>query len=224
MARFRRLVAAALLSGAVAGLALFALQHWTVAPLIEAAEAYETAAPHAEAAEHGWQPADGIERTGLTAAATMLAGIGFAALLLAAMALSGRPVGLRNGVLWGLAGFACFALAPALGILPRPPGAAVAELAPRQLWWAGTAAATALGLWVVVRYRRVPKLVLAGVALLILPHAIGAPAAAGANLVPHALMRDFAIASLATNACFWLLLGALGGFLYARLDRDGRRA
>src|SRR2546422_3548626 len=81
--QFRRLMLVALASGTFAGLLLFAVQHFTVVPLIESAEAYETAAhqsaavdPHdgaGDAHDHGgWQPADGWQRTSFTALATVL--------------------------------------------------------------------------------------------------------------------------------------------------------
>src|SRR6187402_1526395 len=85
MTAFRHLAWVALLSGAIAGLALFLLQHLTVVPLIERAEGYETAAAHAMPGhvhqDEGWQPADGLQRTAFTALSTALAGIAFAAVL-----------------------------------------------------------------------------------------------------------------------------------------------
>jgi cobalt transporter subunit CbtA len=219
--RFRQLMTVVLLSGALAGFVLFVAQHLAVVPLIETAETYESAArqamPGMAHEDEGWQPADGLERTSFTALSTMLAGIGFAAVLFGAASLSGRALDLRRGVLWGLAGFACFALAPALGLPPKPPGAAVAELYARQLWWIGTAAATALGLWLLLQRGHGWILRLAGAALLLAPHAIGAPIASEPSVVPAELMRDFAIASVATAALFWLTLGAVGGFLYDKV-------
>ena len=75
---------------------------------------------------------------------------GFALLLVGAFAVSGRVVTARAGVLWGLAGFAAFSLAPAFGLPPELPGAVGADLWARQLWWIGTVAMTALGLGLVV--------------------------------------------------------------------------
>jgi cobalt transporter subunit CbtA len=221
LTQFRHLMLVVLLSGALAGILLFAMQHRLVVPLIETAETYETAAEHAMPGmvheDEGWQPADGIERTAFTALSTMLAGIGFAAVLFGAASLSGRRIDARRGALWGLAGFACFALAPALGLPPKPPGAAVADLYARQLWWGATAAATAGGLWLILGRGRSLLMRAAGVALLLLPHLIGAPSATEPDLVPAALMQHFAVASVATSALFWLALGTIGGFLYERI-------
>jgi adenosylcobinamide kinase/adenosylcobinamide-phosphate guanylyltransferase len=47
---------------------------------------------------------------------------------------------------WGLAGFAVFTLAPGLGLPPELPAMPAADLLARQVWWIGTAAATAIGL------------------------------------------------------------------------------
>jgi len=52
-----------------------------------------------------------------------------------------------------------------------------------------------------------------------LPHLIGAPAAPhGAMGVPAELAAEFATASLATAAAFWLLLGSVSGWLYRRFE------
>ena len=96
MSRFREMMLVVLASGALAGLALFAVQRFTVIPLIETAETYE-AAEHQSAAgaaheEEGWQPANGWERTSLTALTTMLSGIGFAAMLFGSLSLTGSRI------------------------------------------------------------------------------------------------------------------------------------
>jgi len=211
-------------SGALAGLALFAIQHVTVIPLIEAAETYEAGAqqvnPGMAHKNAGWQPADGWERTSLTALTTILSGIGFAAMLFGSLALSGNRVDARRGALWGLAAFICFALAPALGLPPRLPGTAITGIYERQVWWVGTVIATAVGLWLLAGATRAWPLRIAGVICLILPHLIGAPVASGHNTVPAGLIHRFTIASLATTGIFWLLLGAIGGFISSRNEAD----
>jgi cobalt transporter subunit CbtA len=222
MNHFRHLMLVAFASGAMAGFILFVVQRFTVIPLIEAAETYETAAQqaHSDAAhdEQGWQPADGWQRMSFTAVTTMLSAIGFAGILFGFLALSGKRISARLGALWGLAAFACFSVAPALGLPPQPPGVAVAGLYERQIWWIGTALATALGLWLIVGHRRTWLLRVGGVGCLTLPHLVGAPVASGQNSVPAELVRQFAITSLATSGVFWLLLGTIGGFIY---DRSG---
>ncbi len=222
MDRFRRLVLLAILTGAIAGLALFVVQQILIVPLIELAETFEDAAPHAaphaDHGDEGWQPAPGLQRIGLTAVSTMLSGIAFAAMLLGAIALRGRALTLGSGALWGLAAFACFALAPALGLPPQPPGAAVADLYPRQLWWLGTVLATAAGLWLLTE-RALPWAVRAlGLALPVLPHLIGAPTTAEVGVTPPDLICAFGIASIAASLFFWLLLGVLCGRFAGRRE------
>ena len=224
--RFRHLITTALLAGAAAGLILFVVQHLTIVPLIDLAEGYEDAAAHAHSpAAHahgdaghmhedsGWQPAPGLQRIGLTALTTVLSCIGFAAVLLAAMIMAGARLDWRRGLLWGLAGFACFVLAPALGLPPKPPGAAVGDLHARQLWWFGTVAATAIGLSLICRPSGLRWL---GAVLLLVPHLLGAPPPIGEDLVPRDLMLRFAALSVATNLLFWMVLGAICGWFQGR--------
>lgn len=238
---FRRIMLTALLAGGLAGLFASGLQAWKVVPIIHEAEVYEQAAEshghpgvahehaaHDEATleravahDHGvkaWTPADGLERTGYTVLADLLAGIGFASLLVGAIALSGRDVGPREGILWGLAGFAAFTVAPTLGLPPELPGMMAADLGARQAWWAGTALATAASIALVVFPRR-PWLKVVGLVLAVLPHAIGAPHGPIGGVVPPELMARFAIASVVIAALFWVTLGGLVGTFYRRLGR-----
>jgi len=224
VSQFRKLMVAVFGSGALAGLVLFAVQYFTVIPLIKVAETYEAAGHEAHSgASHedaGWQPAEGWERTSFTALTTVLTGIGFAAMLFGVMSLAGKTINTRHGALWGLAAFACFSLAPALGLPPQPPGVAVADLHQRQLWWAATVIATAVGIWLVAGQRRSWLLRACGAVCFLLPHLIGVPVATGKSSVPAELIRRFTIASVATIGIFWLLVGTLGGLIYSRSQAD----
>ena len=226
MDRFRRLFAIALLAGTAAGLILFAFRHAAIVPLIDAAEQLEEAAAHAHAAvghtheDTGWQPEPGFQRIGLTAVTTVLTSIGFAAILLAAMSFGRAAIDVRRGLLWGLAGFACFALAPALGLPPKPPGAAVGDLGLRQYWWMGTAVATAAGLWLALGRGHAWWLRAAGVAVMVVPHLAGTPPPEGADAVPPTLLRDFARLSLIASLIFWLSLGGFCGGLWRRFQPE----
>jgi cobalt transporter subunit CbtA len=224
----RRILLTGLIAGTAAGLFAAGLQHLRLIPLIAAAEVYEAAGAHADH-QHGqleptaaeWQPAPGLERTGYTVLADVLAGIGFALLLAGGVALArlrGYPIDTRRGLIWGAAGFLVFALAPAIGLPPELPGMQAAGLMARQEWWLLTAAATALGLGLVV-FARQPVVRVIGAAILILPHLVGAPIAPhGASALPAQLAAEFATASLATAALFWLLLGGISGWLYRRFE------
>jgi len=215
---FRRIFATALLAGLIAGLFAAGAQRVKLVPLIEQAEIYEAAGHDHDGA--AWEPSPGLERMAYTVLADVLTGIGFALILTGAIAvagLAGHAVDARRGLLWGAAGFAAFTLAPSLGLPPLPPGAEAAELAARQTWWVAAALATAVGLGLIVFWR--PFIVkAAGAAILLLPHLIGAPHAEHpGGTVPGDIAAQFAIASIATAALFWLLLGAVTGWLFRRL-------
>jgi cobalt transporter subunit CbtA len=218
---FHRIFLTALIAGAVAGLFAAGVQRIKVIPLIERAELYDAGEAHGGDARAGmaeaWQPQAGLERAAYTALADVLAGIGFAFLLTGAIALAslrGYVVNARRGILWGATGFAVFALAPALGLPPLPPGIEAAELAQRQMWWIATAATTALGLGLIVFSRRLVYGTI-GLGLLMLPYAIGAPELPEVSgKMPAALAAEFVVASLTTAGVFWLVLGALSGWLY----------
>ncbi len=218
MRAFRRIVAAAAAAGVVAGLLLTALQLATTVPLIEQAERYEMAAP-AAAHEHdagAWHPHDGFERGAYTALANVVIAIGFGLLLCAVFAVRGAPHWSR-GTLWGVAGFFVFFVNPALGLPPVPPGMPEAPLVARQLWWLLAVTSGAGGLYLVV-FARNATMRLAGVALLLLPHALGAPQPEVMHgATPATIAERFVTAAAIGNAMFWPVLGALSAWLYRRL-------
>ena len=224
MENFRKLASVALLAGTLAGLLLFFVQHFTTFPLIQKAEVYESAAeqasPHAGHEDEGWHPSEGTERTIYTAVATILVAIGFSALLFGIASLASLSLDWRRGILLGIGAFLCVDLAPAFGLPPAPPGAAVADLSSRQIWWVATVAATALGLWLIFGRSRSIWWRLFGVIALILPHIIGAPVAMGQNVVPAELMHQFAATSILTGALFWITLGLIGGFFFQRIQSE----
>ena len=187
--------------------------------VLPAAERLEgPAAERLEGNEGAWAPEDGIERTLFTVLANVLTGVGFGLILVAAVTLSGRHVDPGRGVLWGLAGFAVFTLAPALGLPPELPGMAAADLGARQTWWIGTVISTAGGLALIVfaRHRLLKGL---GVALLLAPHAVGAPHPGQfGGKVPGELAAEFAVASLFTAALFWTALGGIAGYFHRKIS------
>jgi len=105
------------------------------------------------------------------------------------------------------------------GLPPVPPGIAEADIVARQAWWLATALATAGGLALVAFPRRAWWRV-AGGALILVPHLVGAPAApGGTDAVPPNIVAEFVAVSLAGAALFWLTLGGVGGWLYAAFAR-----
>jgi cobalt transporter subunit CbtA len=231
----RKVLASALVSGLLAGVLVTVLQHFTTTPLILHAEEFEGGDDdHAfldgfyeggsfilahDGEEHGddaWAPGDGLERTFYTMLANLVAGVGFALLLVAGFVLYGKPVDARRGVIWGVAGFATFAIAPALGLPPEVPGSMAAELGARQAWWLMTAVATGAGLWCLV-LTGWSWLRALGVVLIVLPHIIGAPQPGEiGGPVPPEIAGHFVAASLVTAFVFWAILGWLAGRCYDR--------
>ena len=263
----RRVLLASVVAGAAAGIALTALQSVAVAPLLFAAETYETGAedpglvPHrhgelahshaggdrahehdghalvpagdrtapaagddAEADGHGhdhggaWAPHDGIERTFWTGVSNVATAIGFALLIVAVFAWRGGATW-RQGLLWGAAGFFVFFVNPAIGIRPELPGAFAAGLLDRQLWWLLTVACSAAGVGLLIL---APKALakIGGAALLVVPHLAGAPhPEVEGGLAPGSLADSFVVASAATNAAFWLVLGVVASVAFTRFSR-----
>jgi cobalt transporter subunit CbtA len=224
----RRILLVALIAGAVAGLLATLVQGTRLWPLIAAAEQFEQSGAgshsHGDAApphDHDWQPAGGAERIAFTALFNILAGFGFALLLNGALALRqaalrGAAPDVATGALWGLAGFACFALAPALGLPPELPGMQAADLLDRQIWWTATAVASAAGL-ALIAFARGAAWKVFGLAVLAAPHVVGAPHTHETGGVPAELAAQFVAASLVAAAVFWIVLGALSGWLHRRL-------
>ncbi len=245
MPLFRALVFSSVLVGLIVGVVVTLAQLYATVPLILKAETYEKsseasipapgpAAPQVQAPgqaqvpahDHSghdhvaaaWEPADGLERTLYTAGANILNATGFALLLAGAFSLRRTGVTWREGLLWGLAGFAAFTVAPGLGLPPELPGVPAADLNARQIWWVGTAAATLLGLGLIA-FVRAPIAAAAGVGVLLLPHVIGAPHVADASTsVPEALSRQFVVAVTLTSLISWALLGSLTGVFYRKFS------
>ena len=233
-----RVLHAALLAGIVAGAILGAIQHVRISPLIMAAEAYERAdeaqdqivAPAATGCIENmpgmklcgndgakpWEPSPGFERTAYTTAASMLAGAGYAALLAGLSLMLGLPLTRDNGVIWGLCGFLAVTVATGAGLPPEIPGIPSADLLPRQIWWVGTVAATGTAIYLIASRRALWTVVLA-VALIALPHIIGAPRPpATPTSVPPGLAAEFAATTVAAAAIFWALIGLFTGIAVSR--------
>ena len=245
---FRAIVFSSVIAGFLVGALITVIQQFGTVPLILKAEVYEKAAEHhdhgaapdpAQAGivahshedhEHAgaWEPRDGFERNAYTAAANVLNAIGFALLLAAIFAMrsgnAGGRVSWHEGLIWGLAGFAVFTLAPGLGLPPELPGVPASPLLSRQIWWVLAAATTAAGLGLIFLRRSLPASI-AGLILIVLPHFIGAPELDHIETnVPTSLSHQFVVAVTITSLVFWLVLGGVTSAVFARLDRDGAEA
>ncbi|TIO11231.1 CbtA family protein [Mesorhizobium sp.] len=245
MTLFRNVVFIAAIAGLVAGVVLACMQAYATVPLILKAEVYEqaggghthdhaappaanatdtnamtSAAPGpAEAAapeDEGWAPADGFERFAFNVVANVVTGIGFALILVAASEFAGGIGNWRQGLFWGLAGFAVFTLAPNLGLPPELPAMPAADLAQRQIWWTATVVATAAGLGLLAFRKSLPLAILA-VALIVAPHIVGAPQPDSfESPIPEGLHHQFVVAVTLTNLVFWLVLGVVVGVVRGR--------
>jgi len=235
MSVFRAIVFSAVVAGAIVGAVVTVAQLFGSVPLILKGEVYERAADAATAqsaqaapaahehADHqheaaAWEPKEGFERNAFTAGANILTAIGFALLLGGIFALRARAVTWYEGLLWGLAGFITFTLAPGLGLPPELPGVPAAPLGERQVWWAATAAATAVGLGLLF-LKRSPWAAVLGLCLIAFPHVVGAPHLEHVQTdVPEVLSRQFIAIVTLTSLLFWTLLGSLTGILYRRFS------
>ena len=226
-----RVLIIAIVSGLAAGIVVTGVQLLRVVPLIKKAETYE-AAPGLEALTHdrkqqgahdhaAWAPKDGAERTAFTLLANVLTAVGFGFLLNAALTLYGRPITFKQGVVWGVAGFSVFTLAPGIGMPPELPGMQAAGLFERKAWYFGTIFATGTGLAMIVFIGRTGFWAL-GTIFIIVPHVIGAPhpAEMGGNTPPE-LAAMFVTASLLTTAVLWVVLGGVSGYLHQRFANTG---
>ena len=87
----------------------------------------------------------------------------------------------------------------------------------RQLWWVGTAIATAVALWAFLRTDHPPLVRLGAVVLLLAPHVIGAPHPhAFESKVPAEIAAQFTALSLVVQALLWALVGIGVGLLWPK--------
>lgn len=237
----KRIAQTAGFAGLFAAIVLTLLQSLWVTPLILHAETFENSEPAVEVVEHShdaatdahehhaagghshdteaWAPEDGWQRLLATGLSNLVVAVGFA-LMLAGLFTLRAPGQTWQGVLWGLAGFATFSLAPSAGLPPELPGTAAADLLLRQYWWIGAAAATAAGL-ALLAFGSNWVLRILGLMILAVPHLIGAPQPdVHESLAPEALEHEFILASLLTNAVFWAALGLAAAWFHGR-NRQG---
>lgn len=191
---FKQLLKAALKSGLLAGLLL------TAAQLL------------ADVLHTGIQTQSTIYR----AIANIGLGVGFALLLGAVMCQKGRPANWRVGLLWGLAGYLTFFVAPSLGLPPELPGAETAKLADQQNRWLMIVFDTGFGLSLLAfAQTRTNKFF--GAVLLIAPYLMGAPKPEiVGTTTPSELTESLIGAAAIANAIFWLAIGGLMGRFYKK--------
>ena len=221
---FSRILVSGLFAGFAAGLIAALLQLIFVQPVLLHAELYESGQlTHFGAAKAGAAvtTASGIDlvRDGLSVLFTTLIYTGYALILVTAMALAedrGFRIAVRQGLLWGLAGFVAVQFAPAVGLPPELPGSAAADMGLRQVWWFGTVGATAAGIALIAFGKGWTARGIAA-ALILAPHVIGAPhPETFAGPVPPELAGMFAGRALGVGLVAWVLLGLLASWFWIR--------
>lgn len=226
---FKNILFAAVFAGLAAGLVMSGFSFWRVVPLIIEAEQYEVAdhdhgatSSHDNVAEQDeeydqgvataepWAPADGFERSAYTFAADLLIGVGFALMLGAISTLFAIPITIQNSVLWGMAGFIVFSLAPSLGLSPELPGMPAGDLAARQVWWWSTVLVTAAAILAVAKFPQ-PLVVLGAIVAILVPHFTGAPQPQGHDVsqVPAHLAASYVAAAHFMAALYWFSVAPL---------------
>jgi predicted cobalt transporter CbtA len=90
----------------------------------------------------------------------------------------------------------------------------------RQAWWVATVAATGLGLYLIATRRTLLPIALA-VALIALPHLVGAPQPSSQETaVPAGLAAAFASSTLAAAAVFWSLIAVFLTYALKRFESE----
>ena len=218
-----RFIISAVFAGAAAGLLTGLLQLVFVQPVLLHAELYEGGdLVHfgAEAVSaHPELPGFDLMRDGLSVIFTMLTYTGYALILIGAMSFAeerGTPITARWGILWGIAGFVAFHLAPGFTLAPEVPGVAAADVTARQIWWFATVAAAVVALWLIA-FGRSPVMILIAAVLLAAPHLIGAPEPdTFAGPVPTEIGALFAARALGVGLAAWVMLGAFAAYFWQR--------
>jgi len=225
---FSKFLTSALFAGAVAGLLAGLLQLSFVQPVLLHAELYESGELLHFGADpvtaHPVLPGFDAVRDGLSLIFTMLTYTGYALITLAVMSLAegrGAQIDGRTGMIWGIAGFVTFHLAPAFTLAPEVPGVAAAEVGARQIWWFATVAAAGVALWLLAFTRKRAVWGLA-IVLLAAPHLIGAPEPDSfSGTVPPEIAALFADRALGVGLAAWVLLGAFAGYFWQRETAHG---
>lgn len=240
-----RILATAIVAGALAGVFVFSAHMVKVVPLIQAAEVYENSdqttalAPHSsaqadthhhneahdksstkpEAHSHGedeWSPDEGLERGLYTLLTDLIMGVGFGLMLTAIIAIRRHEIDWQKGILWGLGGFCAVTAFPALGLAPEMPGMQAAALLDRHIWWGATVAASSIGLSLMFLVRNWMFKIVGGI-LILLPHIVGAPhVKLEVGTIPVEMGSEYAATTLVITLFFWVVLGGLIGYFYPR--------
>lgn len=159
------------------------------------------------------QPHNNLEHATYKAISNIGQGIVFALLLGSTMNLKGRPANCYIGLLWGLAGYLTFFVAPSMALPPGLPDTEAASFADRQNRWLIAVFDTGFGLSLLA-FAKTRTNKFFGAVLLVTPRLMSSPnAEIAGSTVPAELAQSFIAAAIA-NAVFWLAIGGLMGRFY----------
>ena len=220
---FKKIITTALFAGFIVGVVSALLQLIYVQPILLHAELYETGSltHFGENNSHGAHnnSAFDFQRNGLSILFSALIYSGYALILVSLIAYASSlnlKIDNVRSILFGVCGFFAVQLAPAFGLPPELPGAAAAELFPRQIWWFFCVLVTILGIWIVSFSQKIPY-VLIGIIIILVPHIVGAPEPEFfVGPTPPELASHFASRTLALGAASWVLLGYLSGYFWRK--------
>lgn len=220
---YSRILISAIFAGAASGLLIGILQLIFVQPVLLHAELYETGAlihfGGAVNTAHPALPGFDVMRDGLSLIFTMLIYTGYALMLIAMMNIAeerGAKIDGRFGIIWGVAGFVAFHLAPGFTLAPEVPGVAAADVTARQIWWFATVISASIALWLLAFGANWAMWGIA-VVLLMAPHLIGAPEPDRfTGPVPTEIGALFAARALGVGLAAWVLLGCFAGYFWQR--------
>lgn len=218
---YGRILTSALFAGVAAGLIAALLQLSFVQPILLHAELYESGELVHFGGEaisaHPELPGFDAVRDGMSILFTTLVYTGYAMILVALMSVAeqrGHEITARNGLLWGLAGFITFQLAPGVTLAPEVPGVAAADVGLRQIWWVGTVLASGIAMWLIAFGNGATAHVVAA-ALLLAPHVIGAPEPVTfTGPVPTEIGALFAARALGVGMAAWAILGTCSAYFW----------
>mgnify|MGYP001423965872 FL=1 len=220
---FKKIIITALFAGFIVGVVSALLQLIYVQPILLHAELYETGSltHFGENNSQGahYNSAFDFQRNGLSILFSALIYTGYALILVSLIAYASSlnlKIDNVRSILFGVCGFFAVQLAPAFGLPPELPGAAAAELFPRQIWWFFCVLVTILGIWIVSFSQKIPY-VLIGIIIILVPHIVGAPEPEFfVGPTPPELASHFASRTLALGAASWVLLGYLSGYFWRK--------
>jgi cobalt transporter subunit CbtA len=223
---FKNLLLVGLLAGVLSGSLLTVLQALIVIPLIHQAEQYENQLPVSmgEEGKHGhddqaedWKPHEGWERLGFTWLANLSIASGFGLMLAGMMSLHRTKTWIQ-ALLFGVAGYYAFFLAPAFLLPPELPGADSPDLESRQAIWIVTVVVSLLAIGL-LGFATNPWLRLLGLAGLALPFMLFSQAPAHyPAAVPQDLIHQFSWMTGVINMINWVALGLLVFWLLSGIN------